>query len=138
MNRNLIIAICLILCLVASIIYRTYNKPHKDLSNIPADFKISASDWLKEFEENEESAQTKYLNKIVRVQGVLTEIQQVDQKIIWIIETGNPLANVQCEMDPRFIDLTKNITTGTTVNVQGICSGKLMDIVINQAVVVGR
>jgi len=132
-----IILIGILIIAVAAIFYgyKTYNKEHKNLNDVKPDYTLSPVTFLAEFDADENAAQTKYLNKIIQIQGELLEIQKVGEQIIWIISTGNPLSNIQCEMDGRYIkDVEDKVKKGSTVTVQGICSGKLMDIVINQAV----
>lgn len=136
MNRRFYFLLIALSCVAAIIIFRMYNKPHANYADIKADFSITAEALLQEFETDEERAQTKYLNKIIAVSGTLSEIQQVDNKTIWILETGNPLSVIQCEMDPRFLEKYKNAgVAGNSITVQGLCSGKLMDVVMSQVVV---
>lgn len=135
MNRRIYFFLAAFCCIAAIVVYKMYNKPHADLTTSKADFNINAADLLLEFESNEEAAQTKYLNKIIAVTGTLTEIQQVENKTIWILDTGNPLSTIQCEMDPRFLESSKKAeVAGKVVTLQGLCSGKLMDIVMSQVV----
>ncbi len=135
MKRKIFIAVGFIALVVLIYGYLTYNKGHKNLNNIKPDFTLAPAALLAEFDADENAAQTKYLNKIIQLQGELVDIQKVGDQTIWIISTGNPLSNIQCEMDARFIqEVNDKVKKGTTVTVQGICSGKLMDIVINQAV----
>ncbi|HEX5626335.1 MAG TPA: hypothetical protein VFX48_09980 [Saprospiraceae bacterium] len=114
--------------------YRQYNKPHQDLQEVKADYSIAPEVWIQEFDADETAALNKYLNKVIEVNGEISEIQTVEGKTIWILSTGNPLSNIQCEMDPRFVGQVGPVQTGSKVTVQGICSGKLMDVVLNQAV----
>lgn len=134
MNRNILIFLVLVVILGGWIGYKMYNKPHQDLTRMKPDYTFTSAALLQEFEANEETAQNKFLNKIIRIEGNLSDIQQIDQKLILIIDTGNPLSNIQCEMDPRYIKAEKAFTAGQPITVQGICSGKLMDIVLNQVV----
>ncbi|MBK9108808.1 MAG: hypothetical protein IPM92_10695 [Saprospiraceae bacterium] len=135
MNRRVYFFLAAFFCIAAIVVYKMYNKPHADLTETKADFSMTAAALLEEFETNEETAQSKYLNKIIAVNGTITEIQQVENKTIWILDTGNPLSTIQCEMDPRFLEKSKNAAVvGNAVTVQGLCSGKLMDIVMSQVV----
>jgi len=134
MNRNILIFLVLVVILGGWIGYKIYNKPHQDLTRMKPDYALTSAALLQEFEANEETAQNKFLNKIIRIEGNLSEIQQIDQKLILIIDTGNPLSNIQCEMDPRYTKSEKVFTAGQKVTVQGICAGKLMDIVLSQVV----
>jgi hypothetical protein len=134
-NKNLLFAFAFIIVAAIFYGYKTYNKSHKNLNEMKADYVLAPDAFLAEFEADEAAAQTKYLNKIIQLQGDLLEIQTVGNQTIWIISTGNPLSNIQCEMDGRYIqNVSDKVKTGDKVTVQGICSGKLMDIVLNQVV----
>ncbi len=135
MKKNLLIAVLFLALASAYYGYNLYNKSHKNLNEVKADFMVAPADLLAEFESDETAAQTKYLNKIIQITGVLLDIQKVAEKTIWIISTGDPLSNIQCEMDERYIsDIQDKVKIGNKVTIQGFCSGKLMDIVLNQTV----
>jgi pectate lyase len=66
------------LILLAIIGYFGYNyvmAPPKNISESSADFKITAVDFSKEFSTNLESANTKYQEKIIRIDGTITEVE---------------------------------------------------------------
>lgn len=135
MQRRTYLILAALMFIGAAIAYKMYNKPHKDLGSEEADFKITATQLATEFEMDEAAADAKFLNKIIEVSGTLSAINEVEAKTIWVLDTGNPLSSVQCEMDSRFIkDVSGKIGPGAAVVVQGMCSGKLMDIILSQAV----
>jgi len=125
----------IILCIAGFYIYTTYNKPHKNLLNQKADFVVKPDEWIAEFDTDEVKALNKYLNKIVEVEAVLMDVQIIESKTLWTLKTGNEMVNIQCEMDPRFVnEAMKHGKKGERVKIQGLCSGKLMDILLNQVV----
>lgn len=135
MKRNLIIAFVFIALAALFYGYRTYNKEHKNLNELRPDYIVKPETFLTEFETDENAAVAKYLNKIIETKSQLIEIQTIGNQVIWILSTGNPLSNIQCEMDSRYVNkLNEQVKTGQEVTVQGICTGKLMDIVLNQAI----
>ena len=135
MKKNILLAILFIALAASFYGYKLYHKEHKNLNEIKPDYIVSPANLLAEFEVDETAAQTKYVNKIIQIEGKLLDIQKVGEQVIWIISTSSPLSNIQCEMDPRYIhQVNKNVVKGTKVIVQGICSGKLMDIILNQVV----
>ncbi len=130
------LGIGLILLIAAGIFaYRQYNKPHKNLLNQKADFVVKPDEWIAEFDLDEVKALNKYLNKIVETEAEILSIQLIETKTLWTLKTGNEMVSIQCEMDPRFIESAmKKVKKGDRVVVQGLCSGKLMDIVLSQVV----
>jgi hypothetical protein len=135
MKRNIAIAVLIIVAAAGFYAYRMYNKGPVNVSDKKADFIVSAATLLGDFESDENAALAKYLNKIIETEGQLLDIQKVGNQTIWIVSTGSPLSNIQCEMDSRFInEVGDKVKKGMNVKIQGICSGKLMDIVLNQTV----
>lgn len=125
----------IIFCIAGFYVYSTYNKPHKNLLNQKAEFVVKPDEWILEFDTDEVKALNKYLNKIVEVEATLLDVQTIENKTLWTLKTGSELVNIQCEMDPRFIkDAMKHAKKGERVRIQGLCSGKLMDIVLSQVV----
>jgi hypothetical protein len=69
MKKNLLIAGLFLALAAAYFGYNMYNKTHKNLNEINADFVITPQDLLAEFDTDEAAAQTKYLNKIIKLNG---------------------------------------------------------------------
>lgn len=129
----------IIFCIAGFYVYSTYNKPHKNLLNQKAEFVVKPDEWILEFDTDEVKALNKYLNKIVELEAEIIDIQTIENKTLWTLKTGSEMVNIQCEMDPRFVkEALKYGKKGAQVRVQGLCSGKLMDIVLNQVVCLNK
>lgn len=112
-----------------------YNKPHKDIKKITADFKIEANQLLAEFEENESAANTKYLDKLIEVKGIVREVSSNDEgNISVILESENPLSGVICQLDNLATHENKSFEPGEKVAFKGLCTGMLMDVVLVRCV----
>ena len=112
-----------------------YNKPHKNIKNSKADFKMEANQLFADFEENEMEANTKYLDKIIQITGTVREAKSdTEGNSSIMLETENELSGVNCELD----NLTKhkriNFNAGEKVTFKGICTGMLMDVVMVRCV----
>lgn len=86
------------------------NKPHRDIGNESAIFKIKSDTLVSHFLRNETSASRNYLNQTIEVSGMVTEINMnfltIDDKIY-------------C----KFEDIISQITLNTYVKVKGRCIG---------------
>jgi putative nucleic acid binding protein len=112
-----------------------YNKPHKNMSKAKADIELSASQLFTDFENNEADANTKYLDKIIEVEGIVKEITKDEKGMTSItLEGGSEMFGVICQMD----DLAKHKRTdfkeGESVKFKGICTGVLMDVILVRCV----
>ena len=56
--------------ITALYIYKEYNRTHKDTAELTPDFSIKAEQLMKEFENDEQSSNGKYWNKVIQVTGV--------------------------------------------------------------------
>ncbi|MBK9150252.1 MAG: hypothetical protein IPM26_04335 [Saprospiraceae bacterium] len=128
------LGILLVLALAGGVIgYKMYNKPHKDLSSASPDYVLFPSTLVNEYEEDEDAANAKYLDKVIELKGKVREISQ-DGTGNFIMETGNPLSGVQCALlNPEDI---RSLSEGATVTVRGICTGKLMDVNLSRCVII--
>lgn len=122
--------------LVAIVIagYTLYHKQHRSVENekfIEAD----ATDLFKSFETDETNANLKYLDNVVQVNGIVSEvlINQAGESII-LLKTGSPLYGISCTMKNK----PEGITPGMNVDIRGICTGYLSDVIIIQGMLVSK
>ena len=78
--RYVVLPLLLILAGVAIYIYKEYNRTHKDTAKLKPDYSITATDLLKEFGANEQVANKKFWDKIIRVEGHVKELVK-DEKL---------------------------------------------------------
>lgn len=112
-----------------------YNLKPKDLLNAKPHYSISAVDFQKAFDENEKAASARYINKIIEVSGTISSIKSGENKTLNVmLKTGNDLSSI--------IGTFHNVTdtsvfkTGNQIIIRGVCSGFLMDVLLNNCVVV--
>jgi hypothetical protein len=115
-------------------IYREYNRAPADLSDVKADVEITAVDLVSAFSDDESSANTLYLDKIVAVTGELSQIRQDTSGVSLTIASDDPLSSVICEMQKGFA-LPEGLVEGDAVSVKGQCTGYLMDVVLVKSII---
>src|SRR5437762_13995032 len=65
-KRKMVLIIIILVAVAAGWYgFKEYNRTNKDLSNVNADVKISATDLIKEYEKNDSLANTKYPGMII-------------------------------------------------------------------------
>jgi len=133
MKRKLIIAVSFFVVLGLCAGFFLYHKPTEKRVTGKADYSVKATQLFTEFSANESAANGKYLNKVVSVSGVITEISAVDSLGISILlETGNPLFGVSCQFPSG--NNGKLPARGSNIKIKGLCTGKLMDVVLVKCV----
>jgi len=112
-----------------------YNRQHTDLQGSEPDFVVTAAELSKEFEGDENVANSRYLNKVIEVSGIVGTIKTVDENITrFTLETGNPMSAVICTFSP--VTKHTDFEQGKEITVRGECSGFLMDVLLNNCIVV--
>lgn len=131
MNKKKIILLVLLLVIVgAGISYKMYNKPHKNITETPVDIYVSANTILKEFSSDEKTANSKYLEKIIAVNGAISSIKIENGKGIITLTTNNDFGGVLCHLSEKATTKINSLTTGQIITIKGVCTGYLMDVVL--------
>ncbi len=136
--KTIVLLLLLAAILIGGIGYYNYSKPTPSANELKTDFSFSAKDFYQEFDTNEEVATQKYQNKVIEVEGNVDSTFSNDQggKIILINSEGG-MGNIIFELDTS-INLSKTYTKGDRLKLKGICSGKLIDVVLNRSIVIKK
>jgi len=125
--------------------YREYNRGNKVLSEVEPAIKISAQDISSSFAQSDSLSNSKFLGKIIEIEGVVKHIEMPDSNISVIVMSGNnEMSSVRCTMDSSFQIKSISIDIGTPAIVRGICTGynadELLgsDVLMNRCVIVNR
>lgn len=114
-----------------------YHKPHKNMQSAKADFTMPATELYTAFETDESTANTKFLDKVVQVEGVVQSVSKDDAgKISVTLDAGGMLGGVICQLDDLSEHAKTSFEEGEKVVFKGICTGLLMDVVLVRCVVV--
>ena len=79
--------------------------------------------FLAEFEVDEELSNSTYLNKIIEVEGVVSEY---NKEYFSLVIQGDDLGGVVCNFQPNYT--IPEIAVGQIVKVKGRCAGFLFDV----------
>jgi cell division septation protein DedD len=130
--KAILIAIALIALAGILIGYVLYNKPHRSVADEQA-VSVPAGELFKAFETDENTANSKYLNKVVAVSGVVSEVStNMEGKMVVILQTDDPMFGVSCTLADS---QQQKIEKESAVIIKGICTGYLSDVVIVQGIV---
>ena len=133
-----LLAIVLVTAVALSIYaYKEFNRKPADLNKSDAVEHITASDLSALYSNNEDSANKKYLGKVIEVTGSVIDIENQQDTLLTIL-LGDTLQTglVSCLMDKNYMADAKNKVRGDIVKIKGICTGYLMDVELNRCVIV--
>lgn len=115
------------------------NKPKGSIARKQPDLIMSPQKLLADFISDEDAANAKYLDKIIEVSGKITSISQNNgNKITLLMDTGDPMSNVTCELNPVETDKTSGIEEGSIVELKGICTGMLTDVILVDCIILNN
>jgi hypothetical protein len=132
-----IILILLVIVSIGTVVWINVNKDHKDPHNLKTDFTLTATALFDEFNSDPESANKKYLGKVIEVSGTLFEISLGDETTppTLLIENKDGSGYINCEMDIRHADQADNLSEGQEVRLKGLCEGFIMDVTLGRCIV---
>lgn len=134
MKKTIWFAIAIVfLGLIVAIFIWLYAFRKADLSvaSQKAETEIAATDLLKKFESNETEANTTFLGKVIIVSGTIDKITEDSTNVSVYLKNPEDISGVMCGFNKTMIDKT-TIKTGSTLRIKGICTGYLMDVVLNK------
>ena len=70
------IIIALVIIGIGTFAYMQYNKPHRNIAEETAAFKLTANELYDTFSENEMEANKKYLDQTIEVKGRIVDISK--------------------------------------------------------------
>ena len=135
MKQKKIFTIALLGMVVALIgtgaLYYTFRSSPDSVEKMNPDYTVSAEELVNACELDEASANEKYLDKIVLVEGKVVDITDQQQEKITIYLEGSFTGNVSCSFAQESIDKTA-VSEGSEMHVKGKCTGYIMDVVLTK------
>lgn len=121
-KRLLIAGLALVILLGA--VYAYYaTQQYGDTSKIKADYTVNALDFIREFQVDNKAANDKYADKIVAVNGRVSEIEAADTTInVKFIDTLTGSYAIFAFQQQHLAE-AKTIQPGDSISIKGSCSG---------------
>ena len=133
--KKIILALLVVGVIGGGVGYYLYNKPVDKMKSMSVDATVTAEQLFTEFEEDETKANEKYLDKVIVVKGKVTKTSKDESKSTILLDTGDMLANIMCQMESLNTELPAN---GSTVSVKGLCTGYLTDVVLIKGILISE
>lgn len=114
-----------------------YNKPHASIKNMHSEHSVSAVEIQSAYDQDETAANASYLGKVLTITGELAEVnQENNENAFLVMRTESMMSTVKCQLD----QLTEHpkldgLKVGDQITIKGICTGYLMDVIIERAII---
>ncbi len=136
--KILLVLVVLALSAGAGIYWYAFMRPHQNMLKVNPEYKLSARNLFSEFSDDETTANSKYLGKIVELTGYVKSVKISDNQTAIILD--DELFGVSTYLDSAFCATNHQrlaaISPGQTVTIRGQCDGVLSDVVISRAVII--
>lgn len=137
-RKYLIILALIVVFLGAFISLKMFFKPHADINKLEAEYKLEGSNLIDEFVKDENTATTKYSEKILEISGALKAKSKMENGTDLLI-LEDEMQGISCQLDSSWASANQSIIQsleiGKTVKIKGICKGYLMEIKVSPAIV---
>lgn len=136
MRKIIIIIIVSVAVIGAAIGIYQWNKPHQNMQRAKADLSITANELMAAFNNDENAANAKYMNKVIAVTGKVVEATTSGEATVVSLATEDDFGAIACELDRFSKHARTTFSPGEEITLKGICSGKTIDVVLVQCVAV--
>lgn len=121
--KRILLGIFAIAVIGAGVIYYVFTEKFTDTNEVKADFTVNALDLIHEFEKNDSLANKKYSEKIIVVNGMVSEVEGADTTVNIKMADTTSGSYVIFAFQQQHRNQAKSIKTGDSVSIKGSCSG---------------
>lgn len=121
--KKILIGGILVVISMAVVIWLIFTEKFKDTKERKSDYIVNAMDFLQEFQISDSLANLKYAEKIITVNGRISETEEADTTInIKMIDTATD-AYIIFAFQQQHLAEAKQLKEGDSVAIKGSCSG---------------
>ena len=133
------ITVIVIIIGISFFAYKEYNRKATDVADLTPAFTLSSNEVISSFTGNEKAANTKYLDKVMAVNGTIKSIDKDDRGSFTVVlgESGS-MSSVRCSMDSSHNMEAANLQSGKSITVKGVCTGFNADELVGSDVILNR
>lgn len=127
---TLVVAIFTIIIVGLTCFIYYYNKPHVNVKKSEAAFVLKAENLIKEYRDDEIKTSEKYSENIIQVRGKVFEVSTLKGNSVITLKDENSESSIICHMLPDENMKALKLEKGQEVDIKGICTGYLLDVII--------
>ena len=136
--KSVVYAVLVVAVIASMIAVWMYFKPQASVKNRQADYKLSAKQLAEAFASNEDQANALYTGKVLEVEGYLQEIIRDERSVVLMLGDVSQTNGVSCYLRADDRGEVNSLKAGNQVTVKGICSGFLLDVVVEKCILLER
>lgn len=131
LSKKGILFILLIIAIIGGVIgFKMANKSHLDISTSTPKITLQATKLIDEFLLDETKANKNYLDKLIAVNGTISSIKIKEEKGIISLKTEDDFGSILCHLSEEATKNMSHLTNGQSIQIKGICTGFLMDVIL--------
>jgi len=116
---------------IAAMCY-VFRGTEKSVAKEKAAFSLTADELFTSFEENETTANEKFIGKVIEVTGEVAEIEKTETgQLVVLLSCSSPMGGVRCTFEVKQDEVAKQVSQGASCTIKGKCSGMLMEVVLD-------
>ena len=115
--------VAIILLAGIGIVWYIFTEKFGDTAESKPEFTVNALDFIKEFQENDSVANKKYIEKIIAVNGIISEIESADTSINIKFTDTTSGDYVIFAFQQQHLNDAKTLEEGKQASIKGSCSG---------------
>lgn len=120
--KKWLIALLVLFMAGVAVIWYLFNLKYDDTATVKPDYMVNANDFIKEFRQNMTNANKKYSEKIIVVNGTISQIEAADTTAnIKMIDTTSG-AYIIFAFQQQHLNEAKAMKEGEQVSIKGSCS----------------
>ncbi len=121
--KRILTGLLILLLAVAGVVWYIFTEKFADTAERKADYTLNATDFMKEFQQNDSLANKKYTEKIISIKGTVSEIETADTTVnIKMADTATG-DYIIFAFQQQHLPEAKKIKKGELVSIKGSCSG---------------
>lgn len=130
-----ILLILIVLMIVSGVVaWRfAFRKSSLSVKSEKPAYELTANVLLNKFVEDENSANTEYLNKVILVSGEVGKIEDTEDGFNIYLQGAGESSGIICTFD-HSVEKKENFKLGQMVTIKGLCTGYLFDVVMVKCV----
>lgn len=124
--KVVLLSIVLIAVVGAAVYWYVATEKFADTKDRKAYYAVNAMEFIREFENDEKAANAKYADKIVTVNGRVSEIETADTTVNIKFVDATTGSYVIFNFQEQYSGEAKTLQVGDSASIKGSCSGGLL------------
>lgn len=123
------------LFILGSLYLITFRKNSVNVINTKTEVQISSKKLTSSFLENEDKANSQYVEKIVEIEGIVKNITFFNNRYTVLLHGETNYSCVMCDMQPDQYNQIEKLHVGQSITLKGVCKGFLMDAIVLNCII---